>query len=87
MKTASAPPPQVPLVPRGPDGLTARENHVLRLIVQGQTNQEIARTLLVTEATVQTHINRIFAKTGGRDRAAAVHYARTRGLAERPAPG
>lgn len=60
---------------------------MLRLIAQGQTNREIAHTLFVTEATVKTHINRIFAKTGSRDRAAAVHYAYSRGIAERPSSG
>ncbi|ALV34984.1 response regulator transcription factor [Streptomyces sp. CdTB01] len=77
----------VPLAPQDPNGLTARETDVLRLIVQGQTNREIARTLFVTEATVKTHINRIFAKTASRDRAAAVRYAYSRGIAERPASG
>jgi DNA-binding NarL/FixJ family response regulator len=77
----------VPLVSPDPNGLTARETDVLRLIVQGQTNREIAQTLFVTEATVKTHINRIFAKTGSRDRAAAVRYAYSRGIAERPTSG
>ncbi|WP_328431376.1 response regulator transcription factor [Streptomyces sp. NBC_00453] len=76
-----------PLLSQDPGGLTARETDVLRLIAQGQTNREIAHTLFVTEATVKTHINRIFAKTGSRDRAAAVHYAYARGIAERPSSG
>lgn len=58
-----------------PDGLTAREVEVLRLIAAGRANREIAAELFVSEATVKTHINNLFAKTGVRDRAAAVRYA------------
>jgi hypothetical protein len=47
---------------------------------------EIARTLFVSEATVKTNTNRIFAKTGSRDRGQAVHYAYTRGYADPPEP-
>jgi DNA-binding NarL/FixJ family response regulator len=57
------------------DELTAREADVLRLLASGQTNREIARALFVGEATVKTHINRIYAKTGSRDRAQAIRYA------------
>jgi DNA-binding NarL/FixJ family response regulator len=61
------------------DELTARETDVLRLLAAGRTNREIAKTLFVGEATVKTHINRIFAKTGSRDRAQAIRYAYTNG--------
>jgi DNA-binding NarL/FixJ family response regulator len=64
------------------DDLTPREADVLRLIAAGQSNREIARTLFVSEATVKTHVNRIFAKTGSRDRAQATRYAYTRGYAD-----
>jgi DNA-binding NarL/FixJ family response regulator len=64
------------------DDLTPREAEVLRLIAEGQSNREIARTLFVSEATVKTHVNRIFAKTGSRDRAQATRYAYTHGYAE-----
>jgi len=61
-----------------PDGLTEREAEILRLIAEGLTNPEIAARLFVTSHTVKSHINRIFAKTGSRDRAAAIGYAHRR---------
>jgi DNA-binding NarL/FixJ family response regulator len=61
--------------------LTPREAEVLRLIAVGQSNREIARSLFVSEATIKTHVNRIFAKTGSRDRAQAIRYAYTHGYA------
>lgn len=64
-----------------PDGLTPREIDVLRLIAAGQSNMEIARELVITEATVKTHINNLFAKAGVRDRAQAVTYAFRHGIA------
>lgn len=63
-----------------PDGLTVREAEVLAHIGRGLSNQEIAATLYLSEATVKTHINRIFAKTQSRDRAQAVAYAHGHGL-------
>ncbi len=63
-----------------PDGLTEREAEVLGLIAEGLSNQEIAGRLFVSEATVKTHINRIFAKTRSRDRTAAAAYAHRHGL-------
>ena len=61
----------------GEDDLTAREVEVLTLIARGLSNAEIAAALVVSGATVKTHINRIFAKTGSADRTGAIRYART----------
>jgi DNA-binding NarL/FixJ family response regulator len=64
-----------------PDELTPREAEVLAQIAAGLSNTEIAAALFVSEATVKTHINHIFAKTGLRDRAQLVGYAFRHGLA------
>ena len=61
--------------PDPPDGLTQREAEILSLIAQGLTNGEIAGRLFLSNHTIKTHINRIFAKTGSRDRVAAIGYA------------
>ena len=75
---SAAPPvaaaPATPAAPL-PDGLTTREAEILRLIARGLNNPEIAAELVLSSHTVKTHINRIFAKTGSRDRAAAIGYA------------
>lgn len=68
------------MVAQLPDGLTPREVEVLVLLATGRTNQEIAEHLVLSANTVKTHVNRIFAKTGSRDRIAAAHYARRHGL-------
>ena len=74
--------PAVPgLAQKPPDGLTAREAEVLALLAAGLSNAEIGQRLYLSNATVKTHINRIFAKTGARDRAQAVRYAYQHGLA------
>ncbi|HEU0238207.1 MAG TPA: response regulator transcription factor [Micromonosporaceae bacterium] len=64
-----------------PDGLTQREAEILGMIARGMTNPEIASSLFLSGHTVKTHINRIFAKTGSRDRMAAAQYAREHHLA------
>lgn len=74
-------PPRTALAPL-PDGLTPREAEILTLIAGGANNTDIATRLVLSTHTVKSHINRIFAKTSSRDRAAAVSYAYDRGLAQ-----
>ncbi|MGW4472583.1 response regulator [Nonomuraea sp. NPDC004354] len=57
-----------------------RELEVLRLVARGAANKEIARTLLISETTVKTHLKHVFAKLGVETRAAAVVVAMERGL-------
>jgi len=74
-------------VRRGPDSaLSPREVEILRLVAAGTTNRETARRLLISEATVKTHLLNIYAKLGVSDRAAAVAEAFNRGLLTPEAP-
>ena len=65
---------------RSPVSLTAREIEVLRLVGAGRTNAEIGQALLISEATVKTHLLRTFGKLGVSDRTAAVTAALRRGI-------
>jgi DNA-binding NarL/FixJ family response regulator len=58
-----------------PNGLTAREVEVLRLVAAGQSNPQIAAALFLSHKTVQRHLSNIFAKTGVTSRTAAAAYA------------
>jgi DNA-binding NarL/FixJ family response regulator len=64
-----------------PGGLTRREAEILAMIARGRSNSDIASDLYLSAHTVKSHINRIFAKTGSPDRAAAVRYAHQHHLA------
>jgi DNA-binding NarL/FixJ family response regulator len=78
-------PPPVP-ARHLPVPLTAREQEVLHLIGEGLRNAEIADRLVISEATVKTHINNLFAKAGFHSRADAVRYALSVPLTGQPGP-
>jgi DNA-binding NarL/FixJ family response regulator len=73
-------PPAVPPVPVTLGVLTSRETEVLRLIAQGMSNTQISDALCIAGETTRTHVKRILAKLGLRDRAQAVVIAYQTGL-------
>ena len=60
---------------RDPSTLTLREQDVLRLLIDGRSNREIAEALYISHRTATTHVTHILAKFGVETRAAAVTYA------------
>jgi DNA-binding NarL/FixJ family response regulator len=65
-------------------GLTPRESEVLDLLIRGLSNTEICGRLMISDATAKTHVARILAKLGVRDRVQVVIYAYERGLVSPP---
>jgi DNA-binding NarL/FixJ family response regulator len=63
-----------------PAALTRREAEILTMIARGMTNAEIAQVLVISNHTIKTHINRIFAKTGSANRTEASRFAAANGL-------
>jgi DNA-binding NarL/FixJ family response regulator len=66
--------------PESPEALTERETDVLRLLAQGQSNKQIARSLSNTEQTIKSHVSRILSKLGVQSRTQATLYAIRIGL-------
>ena len=66
--------------PESPEELTERETEVLRLLAQGQSNKQIARSLQIGEKTVKTHVSNILSKLGVQSRTQATLYAVRTGL-------
>jgi NarL family two-component system response regulator LiaR len=66
--------------PESPEALTDRETDVLRLLAQGQSNKQIARSLSNTEQTIKSHVSRILSKLGVQSRTQATLYAIRVGL-------
>ena len=66
--------------PESPETLTERETEVLRLLAEGLANKQIARTLVIGEKTVKTHVSNILAKLGVQSRTQAALYAVQIGL-------
>lgn len=71
-----------PVTTAGPDGLSARELEILRLVARGRSNREIGAELFISEHTAANHIRNILRKTGCGNRTEAAAYAHARGVVE-----
>ncbi|NJP45210.1 response regulator [Actinacidiphila epipremni] len=76
-------PTPAPGMPPEAEGLTRREIDVVRLVAQGLNNRQVAKELVVGEATVKTHLNHVLAKLAMDDRATLIAWAWHHGLADR----
>ncbi|MFN8635295.1 MAG: helix-turn-helix transcriptional regulator [Chloroflexota bacterium] len=74
-------PVRLTAISENPDGLSAREVEVLKLMAAGATSKEIAAQLVISVHTVESHITHVYQKIGGRGRADAAAYAHRHGLA------
>ena len=73
--TPPSSPPAEKSPPTYPDGLTAREVEVLRLVAQGLSNAEIAEQLIISVLTVKAHMRSLYNKLGINSRSASTRYA------------
>lgn len=71
--------------PAAPELLTPREEEVLQMVVSGQSNKEIARTLGIAERTVKAHLTQVFVRLGVRDRTQAALWVMRRDLERKEA--
>ncbi len=85
--SAATPPAEAPAeIQAGTEGLTRREVDVVRLVAGGLNNRQVAKEMVVSEATVKTHLNHVLAKLAVEDRAGLVAWAWRHGLADRTQP-
>ncbi|WP_328326767.1 MULTISPECIES: response regulator transcription factor [unclassified Streptomyces] len=82
--TPPAPEPSAsPGIPAEAEGLTRREIDVVRLVAQGLNNRQVAKEMVVSQATVKTHLNHVLAKLALEDRGSLIAWAWRYGLADR----